>query len=268
MIEIKNLHKTLHQPEKITRLLDGFTARFERGQITSIVGDSESGKNALLKYLIGASAPDSGEVCIEGKDIVSMDAEAKNRMRKNIGILFQSGALFHSLSVEENVALPLREHTDLNESTIRIMVKMKLEMVGLKGLELSNPDQLTPGMVKRVALARAIALDPKIIIYDEPFHGLDPIAAGVMEKLIGDLNRKMWITSIVITQDVQSALRISDRMLMLQQGRIIATGSPKDLKTHSDPRVVQFMQGAPDGPIPFAYNTNIFNEPGKALTSF
>ncbi len=268
MIEIKNLHKTVQQPQRTTRVLDGFNARFERGQITSIVGDGESGKNALLKHLIGASTPDSGEVCIDGKDIVTMNADAKNQMRKNIGILFQSGALFSALSVEENVALPLREHTDLNESTIRIMVKMKLEMVGLKGMELSSPDELTPGMVKRVALARAIALDPKILFYDEPFHGLDPIAAGVMEKLISDLNRKMWITSIVVTQDVQTALRISDRMLMLQQGRVIAEGTPGELLTSTDPRVLQFIQGNPDGPIPFTFIQNSFNEHDKALTTY
>jgi len=265
MIQIKNLYKSFGEGEKKTVVLEDFNADFERGKITAIIGGSGSGKSTVLKHLIGAYKPDAGQIVIDGEDITAMNAEDLNRVRKKFGIMFQSGALFNSLTVEENVALPLREHTDLNESTIRIMVKMKLEMVGLRGAEHLKPAQLSGGMIKRIALARAIALDPKIVFYDEPSAGLDPISIGVIDKLIMDLSRKMWITSVVVTHEIPSALRISDKIIMLFKGRIIAQGSPDEINNSSDPRVIQFIKGNPDGPIPFSKSQRDYGEELKEM---
>ncbi|MFQ5450647.1 MAG: ABC transporter ATP-binding protein [Nitrospinaceae bacterium] len=252
MIQIRNLNKSFGEGDKKIVVLENFNADFERGKITSIIGGSGSGKTTVLKHLIGAYKPDSGQVIIDGEDITQLDNEGMNRVRKKFGIMFQSGALFNSLTVEDNVALPLREHTDLNESTIAIMVKMKLEMVGLRGAEHLKPAQLSGGMIKRIALARAIALDPKIVFYDEPSAGLDPISIGVIDKLIMDLSRKMWITSVVVTHEIPSAMRISDKIIMLFKGKIIASGTPEELRNSTDSRVTQFIKGDPDGPIPFS----------------
>lgn len=266
MIEVKNLNKSFGEGDKKLVVLEDFQASFERGKITSIIGGSGSGKSTILKHLIGAYKPDSGQILIDGEDITQLNNEEMNRVRKKFGIMFQSGALFNSLTVEENVALPLREHTDLNDNTIRIMVKMKLEMVGLRGAEHLKPAQLSGGMIKRIALARAIALDPKIVFYDEPSAGLDPISIGVIDKLIMDLSQKMWITSIVVTHEIPSAMRISDKIIMLFKGKIIAQGSPAELKASADPRVVQFIKGDPDGPIPFSKSTVDYGEELKGMT--
>jgi phospholipid/cholesterol/gamma-HCH transport system ATP-binding protein len=266
MIEVKNLNKSFGEGDKKLVVLEDFQASFERGKITSIIGGSGSGKSTILKHLIGAYKPDSGQILIDGEDITQLNNEEMNGVRKKFGIMFQSGALFNSLTVEENVALPLREHTDLNDNTIRIMVKMKLEMVGLRGAEHLKPAQLSGGMIKRIALARAIALDPKIVFYDEPSAGLDPISIGVIDKLIMDLSRKMWITSIVVTHEIPSAMRISDKIIMLFKGKIIAQGSPDELKASTDPRVVQFIKGDPDGPIPFSKSTVDYGEELKGMT--
>jgi phospholipid/cholesterol/gamma-HCH transport system ATP-binding protein len=266
MIEIKNLNKSFGAGDKKLVVLEDFQASFERGKITSIIGGSGSGKSTILKHLIGAYKPDSGQIFIDGEDITQLDNEGMNRVRKKFGIMFQSGALFNSLTVEENVALPLREHTDLNDNTILIMVKMKLEMVGLRGAEHLKPAQLSGGMIKRIALARAIALDPKIVFYDEPSAGLDPISIGVIDKLIMDLSQKMGITSVVVTHEIPSAMRISDKIIMLFKGKIIAQGSPEALQESSDPRVVQFIKGDPDGPIPFSKSTVDYGEELKEMT--
>ncbi len=194
MIRIKNLKKSFGEGDKRITVLENFNAHMKQGQITAIIGGSGSGKSTVLKHLIGAYRPDSGEIWIDGEEVSQFKGEELNRVRKKFGIMFQSGALFNSLTVEDNVALPMREHTDLNEGTILIMVKMKLEMVGLRGAEHLKPAQLSGGMIKRIALARAIALDPKIVFYDEPSAGLDPISIGVIDKLIMDLSRKMGIT--------------------------------------------------------------------------
>jgi phospholipid/cholesterol/gamma-HCH transport system ATP-binding protein len=252
MIEVKNLYKSFGEGDKKTVVLENFHALFERGKITSIIGGSGSGKSTILKLLIGAHKTDRGEIWIDGEDITKIDNEQMNEVRKKFGIMFQSGALFNSLTVEENVALPLREHTELDDSTILIIVKMKLEMVGLRGAEHLKPAQLSGGMIKRIALARAIALDPKIVFYDEPSAGLDPISIGVIDKLIMSLSQKMAITSIVVTHEIPSAMRISDKIIMLSKGKVIANGSPAELENSSDPRVKQFIKGNPDGPIPFS----------------
>ncbi|GJL78690.1 MAG: ABC transporter ATP-binding protein [Nitrospinaceae bacterium] len=266
MIQANGLYKSFGEGDKKLVVLEDFHASFERGKITSIIGGSGSGKSTILKLLIGAYRADSGQILIDGEDITQLNNEEMNRVRKKFGIMFQSGALFNSLTVEENVALPLREHTDLNDNTIRIMVKMKLEMVGLRGAEHLKPAQLSGGMIKRIALARAIALDPKIVFYDEPSAGLDPISIGVIDKLIMDLSRKMWITSIVVTHEIPSAMRISDKIIMLFKGKIIAQGSPEELKASNDPRVVQFIKGAPDGPIPFSKSKVDYGEELKEMT--
>ncbi|MCH8158093.1 MAG: ABC transporter ATP-binding protein, partial [Nitrospinae bacterium] len=252
MIRVNHLYKTFGEGDQKIVVLDDFNAHFAKGKITAIIGGSGSGKSTVLKHLIGVYKPDSGEVILDGEDITQLDAAGMNRVRKKFGVMFQSGALFNSLTVEDNVALALREHTDLNESTIRIMVKMKLEMVGLRGAEHLKPAQLSGGMIKRIALARAIALDPKTVCYDEPSAGLDPISIGVIDRLIIDLSKKMGITSVVVTHEIPSAMRISDRIIMLFKGKIIASGSPDEIRNSDDPRVIQFIQGKPDGPITFS----------------
>jgi len=265
MIKVNNLHKTFGDGDKKLTVLDDFNAHFESGQITSIIGGSGSGKSTVLKHLIGVYRPDSGEIIIDGDHLVGADREALTRIRKKFGIMFQSGALFNSLTVEDNVALPLREHTDLNENTIKIMVKMKLEMVGLRGADHLKPAQLSGGMIKRIALARAIALDPKIVFYDEPSAGLDPISIGVIDKLIVDLSKKMRITSVVVTHEIPSAMRISDKIIMLYKGKIIAAGSPEEIKNSDDPRIQQFINGSPDGPIPFSKSQKDYGEELKEM---
>ncbi len=268
MIQIKHLRKSFGEGDQRLVVLDDFNADFEKHKITSIIGGSGSGKSTVLKNLIGAYKPDSGEILIDGEDIAGMNEPEMNRVRKKFGIMFQSGALFNSLTVEDNVALPLREHTDLNENTIRIIVKMKLEMVGLRGAEHLKPAQLSGGMIKRIALARAIALDPKIVFYDEPSAGLDPISIGVIDKLIMDLSQKMGITSVVVTHEIPSALRISDKIIMLFKGKIIFSGTPDEIRQSGDPRVIQFIQGKPDGPIPFSKSQKDYGEELKEMSLF
>lgn len=268
MIRIVGLTKSFGEGDKKIAVLDNFNAHFEKGGITSIIGGSGSGKSTVLRHLIGAYKPDQGEIYIDGEEITHMDSVEINRVRKKFGIMFQSGALFNSMTVEDNVALPLREHTQLNESTILIMVKMKLEMVGLRGCEHLKPAQLSGGMLKRIALARAIALDPKIVFYDEPSAGLDPISIGVIDKLMMDLSKKMGITSVVVTHELPSALRISDKIIMLFKGKIIAEGSPDEIRKSDDPRVVQFINGHPDGPIPFSKSQTDYGEELKEMSFY
>jgi phospholipid/cholesterol/gamma-HCH transport system ATP-binding protein len=268
MIQVQNLHKAFGTGDKRIVVLDDFNADFEKGRITSIIGGSGSGKTTVVKHLIGVYNPDSGKIFIDGDEISGMSNKEMNRVRKKFGIMFQSGALFNSLTVEDNVALPLREHTDLNEGTIRIMVKIKLELVGLRGAEHLKPAQLSGGMIKRIALARAIALDPKIVFYDEPSAGLDPISIGVIDKLIMDLSRKMGITSVVVTHEIPSALRISDKIIMLFKGKIIFSGTPEEIQKSDDSRVVQFINGAPDGPIPFSKSQKDYGEELKEMSLF
>jgi phospholipid/cholesterol/gamma-HCH transport system ATP-binding protein len=231
-------------------VLTGVNLNVYRGETLVILGGSGSGKSTLLRALIGVLAPTRGTVELFGQDVYELDQDALNALRKRFGILFQSGALYNSMTVGENVALPLREHTGLSEEIIQIMVKMKLELVGLRDFEHLIPSQLSGGMKKRVGLARALALDPEIIFYDEPGAGLDPITAGVIDKLIMDLSRKLGVTSIVVTHEMGSAFRIADRMVMLYEGRMVAEGTPAEFRGTSDPLVRQFVNGEPDGPIP------------------
>lgn len=221
-----------------------------RGETLVILGGSGSGKSTLLRSMIGALEPTAGRIVVFGNDVYEISANDLDLLRQRFGILFQSGALFNSMTVGENVALPLEEHTDLDADIIRIMVKMKLELVGLRDFEDLMPAQISGGMKKRVGLARALALDPELLFYDEPGAGLDPIVAGVIDELIGGLRKKLGVTSVVVTHEMGSAFRIADRMVLLFDGKIVAEGTADDFRHSTDPYVKQFIHGEPDGPIP------------------
>lgn len=232
-------------------VLNGINLEVYRGETFVIMGGSGCGKSTLLRHLIGALKPDSGNVHLLGKEIVGLSEDEMDKVKKKIGMCFQSAALFDSMTVGENVSLPLREHTKLDRSVIDIVVKMKLELVGLRGFEDLIPSQLSGGMRKRVGLARAIVMDPEIIFYDEPTAGLDPIVAGVIDKLILDLSKKLSITSVVVTHDMKSVFSIADRIAMLYEGKVLEVGTPVEIKNSANPMVGQFISGSPDGPIRF-----------------
>jgi phospholipid/cholesterol/gamma-HCH transport system ATP-binding protein len=250
IIEVKELVKSFDG----RHVLDGINLRMYKGDTMVIMGGSGCGKSTLLRHIIGSYMPDKGSIFIKGKDITKLKEAEFDKIRRSLGMVFQNAALFDSMTVEDNIALPLREHTKLAEDIIRIMVKMKLELVGLSGFEKLMPSQLSGGMKKRVGLARAIAMDPEIVFYDEPTAGLDPIVAGVIDKLILDLSKKLQITSIVVTHDMKSVFSIADRVAMLYKGKVIAEGPPNEVKNSSDPRVIQFISGSPEGPIKFFQN--------------
>ncbi len=232
-------------------ILNGISLEIYRGETFVIMGGSGCGKSTLLRHLIGALKPDSGKVYLLGKELSGLSEDKMDMIKKKIGMCYQSAALFDSMTVGDNVSLPLREHTKLDKSVIDIVVKMKLEMVGLRGFEDLMPSQLSGGMRKRVGLARAIVMDPEIIFYDEPTAGLDPIVAGVIDKLILDLSQKLSITSVVVTHDMKSVFSIADRVAMLYEGKVLEVGKPDEIKNSSNPMVQQFIVGSPDGPIKF-----------------
>ncbi|MBI3317086.1 MAG: ABC transporter ATP-binding protein [Candidatus Omnitrophica bacterium] len=242
MLEVQNVHKWFGT----RRILNGINLQVREGETLVIMGGSGGGKSTLLRILIGLLRPDQGQVFILGKDIAQARDEEKDEVRKKFGMLFQGSALFNSLSVGENVALPLREHTNLDYEIIRIIVKVKLELVGLTGFENHRPYEISGGMKKRVALARAIALDPTLVFYDEPGAGLDPITASVIDQLILDLTRKLKMTSVVVTHEMTSAFRIADRMIVLHKGEIVASGPPDEIKHSKHPYVQQFIHGEID----------------------
>ncbi|KPJ52563.1 MAG: toluene ABC transporter ATP-binding protein [Planctomycetes bacterium DG_58] len=239
-------------------VLDEISMDIFPGQTAVVMGGSGCGKSTLLRIIVGAYEPTRGRVFLFGQETTDLTPEEMDKLRLRFGILFQSGALYNSMTVGENVALLMREHTDLEDSIIDIMVKMKLELVGLRDFGDLMPAQISGGMKKRVGLARAIALDPEIIFYDEPSAGLDPIVAGVVDMLIMDLSKKLGVTSLVVTHDMNSAFKIADRMFMLYQGRVVAQGTPEEIKTSEDPVVKQFITGAPDGPIPLRMSKTDF----------
>ncbi len=256
MLDVRHLRKRFG-PKTV---LEDVSFTVERGTICVVMGGSGSGKSTVLRHLIGAYKPDNGEIYLDGEEITHLDERALQQVRRKFGMLFQGGALLNSLTVGENVALPIRHHTELPEETIEIMVKLKLELVGLRDAEHLKPSEISGGMQKRVSLARAIALDPKIVFYDEPSAGLDPIVTGVIDKLMIDLTGKMHITSLVVTHDMQSAFRIADKMIMLHRGRIVAAGTPDEIRESPDPLVQQFITGAPDGPIPLRMSQKEYQE--------
>jgi phospholipid/cholesterol/gamma-HCH transport system ATP-binding protein len=224
-----------------------------RGKITAIMGPSGTGKTTLLRLIGGQLAPASGTVTVAGQVIHDLSRRALYQLRKKMGMLFQTGGLFTHLNVYENVAFALREHTNLSESMIRTLVLMKLQMVGLRGASHLMPNELSGGMARRVALARAIGLDPELIMYDEPFTGQDPISMGVLVKLIRTLNDALGLTSVIVSHDVQEALSIADYVYIISDKKVIGQGSAADIADNSSPKLQQFIKGLPDGPVPFDY---------------
>lgn len=249
LIEVNNL--TFKRGERT--IYEDLNLRVKKGKITAIMGPSGIGKTTLLKLIGGQLHPERGEILFEGADICKMSRSELYKIRQRMGMLFQSGALFTDISTFENVAFPIREHTRLPESVIRKMVLMKLEAVGLRGAADLMPSELSGGMARRAALARTIALDPELIMYDEPFTGQDPISMGVIISLIKRLNEALNLTSIVVSHDVQEVLSIADYAYIIAHKRVVAEGTPADLLKSEDPQVVQFIQGKEDGPVHFHY---------------
>lgn len=242
-------------------ILKDLSLRFGRGKVTAVLGGSGCGKTTLLRLIGGSYIPDSGEVRFDGERVDGTDRERMFRMRRRMGMLFQFGALFTDLSVFDNVAFPLREHTDLPETMIRDIVLMKLNAVGLRGAAGLRISEVSGGMARRIALARAIALDPELIMYDEPFAGLDLISMGVAANLIRTLNDVTGATSVVISHDVPECMAISDHViLMAPGGRIVAQGAPSELMNSTDAEVRQFVRGEPDGPVKFHYPARSLSE--------
>ncbi|HWX10451.1 MAG TPA: ABC transporter ATP-binding protein [Trinickia sp.] len=236
-------------------VLSNLNMRFARGQVVAVMGASGGGKTTVLRLIGGLERARRGEVLFHGRNIAKESREGLYALRRKMGMLFQFGALFTDLSVFENVAFALREHTDLPEPLIRDLVLMKLNAVGLRGARDLAPSQISGGMARRVALARAIALDPELMMYDEPFAGLDPISLGITANLIRTLNQALGATSILVTHDVPESFAIADYVYFLSNGSVLAEGTPAELRESVDPSVRQFIDGAPDGPFRFHYPT-------------
>jgi len=234
-------------------VLDGISMKIPRGKVVAIMGGSGCGKTTILRLIGGQLRPQSGRVTVGGVSVPDLEREALFELRRRFGVLFQFGALFTDMSVFENVAFALREHTDLPEELMRDLVLMKLNAVGLRGAAQLMPAELSGGMARRVALARAIALDPMIVLYDEPFAGLDPISLGVVGQLIRKFNDALGITSVVVTHDIYESLRIVDYIYFVSAGKIIWHGTPSEVRATSDAFVRQFVDGQPDGPVAFHY---------------
>ncbi len=263
LIEIENL--TFLRGER--KIFDDISLTIPRGKITAIMGPSGTGKTTLLRIIGGQIRPESGNVKVDGQDICSMNRQELFSFRRNLGMLFQSSALFTDLSVYENVAFPMRVHTNLSEELIRDLVMMKLNAVGLRGARDLMPSELSGGMARRVALARAIALDPDLLMYDEPFTGQDPIAMGVLVSLIRELNNALGTTSLLVSHDIHETVSIADRIYVIADGKVIGAGSPEALQAEPTAMVRQFMHGEPDGPVPFHYPADdiaydVLGEPG------
>ena len=224
-----------------------------RGSVVGIMGQSGCGKTTLLRIIMGAMLPSSGSARVLGHSTSELDSAGLYAMRRKMGMLFQFGALFTDMSVYENVAFPLREHAELPGELLHDLVMLKLQAVGLRGAAHLMPTELSGGMARRVALARSIALDPQLILYDEPFTGLDPISFGVIVRLIRSLNDSLGATSIIVTHDVQEALDVVDYVYFMAAGRVIAQGTPQEIRASPEPFVNQFVNGRPDGPVPFHY---------------
>ena len=232
------------------RVIDDLSFQIDRGETLVIMGGSGCGKSTLLRHIVGVMKPNSGSVKIFGEEITTMNEREIASVRRRFGMLFQSGALLASLTVGENVALPLLQHTDLKPEEIEAVVTSKLQMVGLTGFENLKPAEISGGMKKRVGLARALALDPELLFSDEPTSGLDPIMTAVVDKLTLELTRGSGMTAVVVTHDMTSAFRIATRMIMLNRGKIIAQGTPEEIRANPNPEVQQFINGEADGPVP------------------
>ena len=249
LIEIRGLHYAIGGRP----IFEDLSLEVPKGQITAIMGPSGCGKTTLLWMIGGRVKPDQGQVLVDGQDVTRISRKALFGLRRRMGVLFQSAALFTDLTVFENVAFPLRVHTRLPEDSLRDLVLMKLHAVGLRGARDLMPSELSGGMARRVALARAIALDPDLIMYDEPFAGQDPIAMGVLLSLIRKLNMALGTTSLLVSHDIHETASIADRIYVLSGGGVIGVGNADALKDHAEPQVRQFIRGAPDGPVPFHY---------------
>lgn len=249
LVELRNVHFA-YGPRPILR---GVSLRIPRGKVVAIMGGSGCGKTTTLRLIGRQLKPRQGDIEVCGQSIAKLSREELYAMRRRMGMLFQFGALFTDMSAFDNVAFPLREHTDLSESLIRDLVMMKLQAVGLRGAAHLMPAELSGGMARRVALARSVALDPQLIMYDEPFAGLDPISLEVIGQLIRKLNDALGASSIVVTHDVQESLRIVDYIYFLSEGRVVAEGTPDEIRASTDPWVHQFVWGEADGPVPYQY---------------
>jgi len=245
MIEIHGLKKRLGSKQ----VLDGLDLEIRKGETVVVLGPSGTGKSVLLKHVIGLMTPDAGSIRIAGEEIVGMDEPGLDRVRLKFGMLFQGSALFDSMTVGENVGLGLVEHTRLPGAEVHRRVKERLEWVGLKDVETMKPASLSGGMRKRVGLARALAMDPEIILYDEPTTGLDPITGDVINQLIRAMQRRLGVTSIVVTHDLMSAYKVGDRFAMIYQGRVVFAGTADEVRTTTHPMVRQFIEGSSSGPI-------------------
>jgi phospholipid/cholesterol/gamma-HCH transport system ATP-binding protein len=234
-------------------VLKGITMRVPRGKVVAIMGGSGCGKTTLLRLIGGQLRASAGAIRVDGQDVAALDAQGLYRMRRRMSMLFQFGALFTDMTVFENVAFPLREHTRLPERMIRDLALMKLEAVGLRGAARLMPAELSGGMARRAALARAVVLDPMLLLYDEPFAGLDPIALAVVGRLVRTLNDALGATSIVVSHDVYECLQIVDYLYFVSEGRIVGEGTPDEVRASTDPFVRQFVHGEADGPVPFHY---------------
>jgi phospholipid/cholesterol/gamma-HCH transport system ATP-binding protein len=259
------------------RVLDGISFKVFKGETLIVMGASGCGKSTLLRHIIGSMRPTSGSVKLFGEELTTMNEHEMARMRRRFGVLFQSGALLQSLTVGENVALPIIEHGKLDPSIVDLMVKMKLEMVGLSGFEHLKPAEISGGMKKRVGLARALALDPELLFSDEPTAGLDPIMTSVVDVLTQKVTGGVGLTAVVVTHDMTSAFRIGTRMLMLgtgpNQGKVLASGTPAEIRASANPEVQQFINGEPDGPVPLKlsqddYVTRLLGHPRHRRTAF
>lgn len=249
LVEIRDLHFARGERP----IFDGVDIDIAQGKVTAIMGPSGCGKTTLLRLIGGQIKPDRGTVVFDGQHIPKLNRKMLFELRKRMGLLFQSGALFTDISVFENVAFPLRAHTRLSEEVIRDIVLMKLEAVGLRGARHLMPSELSGGMNRRAALARTIALDPEMIMFDEPFAGQDPISMGVLVKLIRALNQTLGITTIIVSHDVHETATIADYIYVFAKGKIIGQGTPQEVLNHPSAEVQQFMKGLPDGPVAFHY---------------
>jgi phospholipid/cholesterol/gamma-HCH transport system ATP-binding protein len=245
MIRIEGLRKRLGSKQ----VLDGVDLEIESGETMVVMGRSGTGKSVLLRHIIGLMEPDSGSIRVDDSEIVGLRERELNEVRKRFGMLFQSSALFDSLTVGENIGLPMREHQRLDDAEVHRRVAERLEWVGLTGVENMKPASLSGGMKKRVGLARALAIDPAFVLYDEPTTGLDPIMADVIDRLIRSMQKRLGVTSVVVTHDMTSAYKVADRMALLHDGRVVFLGTPEEVRTTSDPLVRQFVEGSSEGPI-------------------
>ncbi len=242
------------------KIFDQLSLTIPRGKVVAVMGPSGTGKTTLLKLIAGQLKPHGGVIRVNGENVHKLSRRALFELRKKMGMLFQSGALLTDLSVFENVAFPLREHTQLSEAMIRRIVLMKLQAVGLRGARDLMPAELSGGMARRVALARAIAMDPEMVMYDEPFVGQDPITMGVLLKLIQRLNEGLGLTSVVVSHDVAEVLEIADYVYVMSEGRVVAEGTAESIRESEDAYVRQFLKGLPDGPVPFHYPARSYEQ--------